>query len=135
MPKRLLAPLVRLNQISLLGDFECVIHCDAEVTHGGLKLRMSKQQLNRTQVLGALVERVAFVRRIECVPQSAGSARKDEAFNLYASRSRLVEATTNGLNRSLTLAPSRRARYERPLEPSEAPAREGRSDGDEGAIA
>jgi hypothetical protein len=44
------------SDLSLLGDFQRVVHLDTEIAHGRLQLGMTKQQLHRTQVLRASID-------------------------------------------------------------------------------
>lgn len=49
----------RLNcrlDFSLLGDFKRIIHLNAEIAHGGLKLGVTKKKLHSAQVLGSPVD-------------------------------------------------------------------------------
>ena len=48
------------SDLNLLGNFKSVVNFDAQIPHRALDLRMSKQQLNRTEVAGALVDQGRF---------------------------------------------------------------------------
>lgn len=46
--------------LRLLRHFECIIDFDAQVSHGAFQLCMAEQQLNRSQVLGSLINQRGF---------------------------------------------------------------------------
>ncbi len=41
-------------------DFESVIHLDAEIPHGALDFSVAQQQLDRSEISGALVDQCGF---------------------------------------------------------------------------
>lgn len=53
---RAAAYLARCLHFGLLGDFQCVIDLDTEVAHRTLKLGVSQQKLDRSEVLRAAVD-------------------------------------------------------------------------------
>jgi hypothetical protein len=56
------------SDIDLLRDLDCIIDLNTEVTDGALDLRMSKQQLDCTQVAGAPVDQHGL-----CASQRVGA--------------------------------------------------------------
>ena len=62
-----------ISDISLFRYCESIIDFDAEVPDGALDFRVTEQKLHRPQVAGAPIDRIALVRRRECVPNRRGS--------------------------------------------------------------
>ena len=57
------------SDFDLLSDGKRIIYLDPEITDRTFHFRVAKQKLDRTQIACATIDRVALVRRSECVPK------------------------------------------------------------------
>jgi hypothetical protein len=65
--------LPRCSDVDLLGDGKCIVNLDAELPDGALHFGVPKEKLNRAEVPGSPIIRVALVRRNEWVPNNGES--------------------------------------------------------------
>src|ERR1700687_5539028 len=62
--------------LRLFGHLECVIDLDAEISNGGLELRMAEEQLYGAQILRAAIDQRGF-RASQCMGSISGRVEPD----------------------------------------------------------